>query len=380
MFYDRCLKLPQLLKKKSLLLLGPRQTGKSTLALHAFPEAVYVNLAAADVFRELSERPELVRQRLAAHTKVLIFDEAQRIPAIFDEVQLLLDRNKQLRVLLTGSSARKLRRTGVNLLPGRIWQAALFPLVFPELGEGRIKARLQRGSLPGFIDSEDYRRELKNYVGLYLDEEVRAEGLVRGIGDFSRFLNIAALSNGEQLNFTKISSDTGIKVNTVRSYFQILEDTLIGYHLPSFRKTKTRKAAATPKFYFFDNGVVNALLNRFEVTEESELYGRALEHLIFSELKAYLSYRQSGEELTYWRTLSKLEVDFVVGDRAAIEVKASKRVSARDEKGLRALAEEIKLKNRIIVCNESQPRISDTGVAILPVEYFLQQLWSGGII
>jgi len=121
-------------------------------------------------------------------------------------------------------------------------------------------------------------------------------------------------------------------------------------------------------------------LNRFEVTEESELYGRALEHLIFSELKAYLSYRQSGEELTYWRTLSKLEVDFVVGDRAAIEVKASKRVSARDEKGLRALAEEIKLKNRIIVCNESQPRISDTGVAILPVEYFLQQLWSGGII
>ncbi|HQH28463.1 MAG TPA: ATP-binding protein, partial [Oligoflexia bacterium] len=227
MFYDRCLKLPQLLKKKSLLLLGPRQTGKSTLALHAFPEAVYVNLAAADVFRELSERPELVRQRLAAHTKVLIFDEAQRIPAIFDEVQLLLDRNKQLRVLLTGSSARKLRRTGVNLLPGRIWQAALFPLVFPELGEGRIKARLQRGSLPGFIDSEDYRRELKNYVGLYLDEEVRAEGLVRGIGDFSRFLNIAALSNGEQLNFTKISSDTGIKVNTVRSYFQILEDTLI---------------------------------------------------------------------------------------------------------------------------------------------------------
>ena len=363
-----------------MLLLGPRQTGKSTLALEAFPSATYVNLSSADTFRELSDRPELVRQRMFPGTTQLIIDEAQRIPELFDEVQVMLDRDKSLRVLLTGSSARKLRRTGINLLPGRVWQERLFPLVHCEIGHGRVNDRLTRGSLPAMIDSPDFRQELKNYVGVYLDEEVRAEGLVRGIGDFSRFLTVAALSNGEQLNFTNIASDTGIKVNTVRSYFQILEDTLIGFQLPSFRQTLTRKAVATPKFYFFDNGVVNALLNRFEVSPESELYRGAIEHLVFSELKAYLAYNQLDYELTYWRTHSKFEVDFVVGDQVAIEVKAARRVSGRDEKGLQALAEEVTLKKRIIVCNESAPRTSDSGVQILPLEDFLDFLWQGQII
>lgn len=380
MYYKRIINIPDLLAKKSILLLGPRQTGKSTLAVQSLPNALYVNLAAADTFRELSERPELIRQRLPQGTKHLIIDEAQRVPQIFDEVQILLDRDKTLRVLLTSSSARKLRRTGVNLLPGRIWQSRLFPLVYPELGGARTLDRLVRGSLPAMIDSENYRQELKNYVGLYLDEEVRAEGLVRGIGDFSRFLSVAALANGEQLNFTNISNDTGIKVNTVRSYFQILEDTLLGFQLPSFRNTKTRKAVATPKFYFFDNGTVNALLNRFEVTPESELYGRGLEQLIFAELKAYLSYKQRDDELTYWRTHSKMEVDFLIGGHVAVEVKSSRRITPRDEKGLRALSEEIKLKRRIIICNESAPRTSESGVEVLPVENFLERLWADEIL
>lgn len=380
MIYERCLNVLKFLEKKSLLLLGPRQTGKSTLALASFPDAVYINLAAADTFRELSERPELMRQRLQRGTKRIIIDEAQRIPELFDEVQVLLDRDKQLRVLLTGSSARKLRRTGINLLPGRIWQTHLFPLVYPEFGAARILDRLVHGSLPGIIDSKDFRQELKNYVGLYLDEEVRAEGLVRGIGDFSRFLGVAALSNGQQLNFTNISNDTGIKVNTVRSYFQILEDTLIGHQLPSFRGTSTRKAVATPKFYLFDNGVVNALLNRFEITEESELYGLGLEHLVFSELRAFLSYTQLDEELTYWRTHSKIEVDFLVGARVAIEVKSSRRITPRDEKGLRALAEDIPLERKIIICRESASRVSDSGVEIYPPEEFLEQLWARKIL
>ena len=380
MIYARHLNLLQRLKKKSLLLLGPRQTGKSTLALSSFPAAAYINLAAADTFRELSDRPELVRQRMLPGMSQLIIDEAQRIPELFDEVQLLLDRDKSLRVLLTGSSARKLRRSGINLLPGRIWQLHLFPLVHPELGSGRISDRISRGSLPGIIDSLDYRQELKSYVGAYLTEEIRAEGLVRAIGDFSRFLTVAALSNGEQLNFTNVANDTGVKVNTVRSYFEILEDTLIGYQLPTFRGTTTRKAVATPKFYFFDIGVVNALLNRFEISEESELYGRAIEHLIFLELKAFLSYNQLEHELTYWRTHSKFEVDFLIGSDVAIEVKASKRITSRDEKGLKALAEEIKLKRRIIVCREGAPRITDTGVEIWPIEDFLDLLWNGGIV
>jgi uncharacterized protein len=280
MIYERYVNLLTLLDKKSLLLLGPRQTGKSTLAQGTFPEATYINLAAADVYRELSARPELVRQRLLPHTKKLIIDEAQRIPEIFDEVQIVLDRDKELRVLLTGSSARKLRRTGINLLPGRIWHQRLFPLVYPELGSGRTLERLVRGSMPGMIDSEDYKQELKNYVGLYLDEEVRSEGLVRGIGDFSRFLTVSALSNCQQINFTNISNYTGVEINTVRSYFQILADTLLGDLLPSFQRTIKRKAVTTPKFYFFDNGVVNALLNRFDISEEGELYGNAVEHLI----------------------------------------------------------------------------------------------------
>jgi predicted AAA+ superfamily ATPase len=238
---------------------------------------------------------------------------------------------------------------------------------------------LVRGSLPAILDSELFREELRNYVGLYLDEQVRAEGLVRGIGNFSRFLPVAALSNGQQINFTEIASDTGIKVNTVRSYFEILEDTLIGTLLPAFRNTQSRKAVATPKFYFFDHGIVNALRNRFETGIEGEPYGGALEHLIFLELRAYLSYTQDSRPLTYWRTHSQMEVDFLLGDEVAIEVKSSPRISERDEKGLRALREDVPLKRRIIVCNESVQRRSDSGAEIMPVEDFLACLWRGEI-
>jgi len=380
MIYKRYLNLLKLLGKKSLLLLGPRQTGKSTLTQSSLPEANYINLAAADVYRELSARPELIRQQLSPNTKKLIIDEAQRIPEIFDEVQLLIDRDKELRVILTGSSARKLKRTGINLLPGRIWQERLFPLVYAELGPGRTADRLVRGSMPGIIDSEYYKQELRNYVGLYLDEEVRSEGIVRGMGDFSRFLTVSALSNCQQVNFTNISNDTGVKVNTVRSYFQILVDTLIGELLPSFQGTVKRKAVATPKFYFFDNGVVNALLNRFDISPESELYGNAIEHLIFSELKAYLSYNKVDVPLCYWRTYSKMEVDFIIGEKIAIEVKASHRITTKHERNLRALNEELTLQRKIIICNERVKRTSDSGVEIYPVEEFLRDLWDGNIM
>lgn len=337
------------------------------------------NLAEADTYRELSAAPELIRQRLKADTSHLFIDEAQRLPEIFNEVQVILDRNPALRIILTGSSARKLRRSGINLLPGRIWRRELFPLVFPETGPGRIPDRLVRGSLPAILDSEVYQEELRNYVGLYLDEEIRAEGLVRGIGNFSRFLPLAGIANGHQLNFTEIASDAGIKVNTVRSYFEILEDTLIGTLLPSFRSTPSRKTVATPKFYFFDHGVVNILRQRFEVGIEGDIYGRALEHLIFLELRAFVSYLQDPRPLSYWRTHSQLEVDFLLGDEVAIEVKSSSRITERDEKGLKALQEDIPLKRKIIVCNEHTERRSDTGVEIMPVEHFLSQLWGGGI-
>lgn len=379
MKYERAINILQILQKKSLLLVGPRQTGKTSLA-KTLPNHQLIDLSESDTFREISARPELIRQRLSENTEFVVIDEAQRIPEVFNEVQLLIDRNPHLRVLLTGSSARKLRRQNINLLPGRIWRRELFPLVSNELGAPRLEERAVRGSLPGIIDSPDYRDELKAYVGLYLDEEVRAEGLTRDIGAFSRFLNLAALTNAAQVNYTKIANDIGVAPNTVRGYYEILDDTLIGCTLPTYRKTTTRKAVAIPKFYFFDLGVVNALLNRFEVSPESELYGKALEHIVHSELRAYLSYSESAVPLSYWRSQSRLEVDFVLGDQVAIEVKASTSAHPRDERGLKALAEDIKLQRRLIVCRERLPRKTDSGIEVLPVEEFLSQLWEGEII
>lgn len=376
--YARALDLKALLEKKSLLLLGPRQTGKSTLARGLAGPVEYLDLSETNTFRELSARPELLRLRLAERTRTLVIDEAQKLPELFDEAQVLLDRNKALRVLLTGSSARKLRRSGVNLLPGRIWRKHLFPLVSSELGSPRIDERVKRGSLPGIIDSPDFRAELRNYVGLYLEEEIRAEGLTRNVGNFNRFLSVAALGNAEQLNYTNIANDTGIPLNTVKGYFQVLYDTLIGYELPPFRGTKTRKAVATPKFYFFDLGVVNELLGRFEIERHGDLFGKALEHLVFTELKAAIEYSGSDRPLSYWRSLSQFEVDFLLGDDIAIEVKAKSRVTAKDERSLAALAEDLRLKRRIIVCLEERRRRGEAGSEIVPAEEFLDELWGRG--
>jgi len=380
--YKRQINLPILLKKKSILLLGPRQTGKSTLLgdVGLASETIRIDLTHSNSLREFSANPEKIRELLSTRTKTIIIDEAQKIPELFDEVQGLLDRNKELRVILSGSSARKLRRSGMNLLPGRIWLKRLFPLVYPEFGSAQIETRVIRGSLPGIVGSDDYREELKNYTGLYLDEEVRSEALTRNIGAFSRFLTTAALSNTEQINYTNIANDTGIKQNTVRGYFEILSDTLIAEILEPFRKTKTRKAVATPKLFFFDQGIVNALLDRFDISLKSELFGKAFEQIIYQELRAYLSYSSKDLPLTYWRTHSKQEVDFIVGDEIAIEVRGKSIISTKDEKGLVALKEELRFKRSIIVSLESRRRRTENGNEVIPVGEFLSELWSGEVI
>jgi len=379
MFYDRHLDLKSLLREKSLLLLGPRQTGKSTLCRRSFPDAYAVNLMETNTFREYSARPELLRERIPENVKTIFIDEAQRVPEIFNEVQVLIDRNSELRFILTGSSARKLRTGGVNLLPGRLWSRHLHPLVSKELGDEDLDERLVKGSLPGIFPSAQYREELRNYVGLYLDQEIRAEALTRSVGDFSRFLTVAALTNTQVINFTKVAHDSEVKLNTVRAYYQILEDTLIGFFVEPFRDTPSRKAVASPKFYFFDLGVVNAILDRYEVKPQTAAYGPALEHLIFLELKAFCDYCSPATSIKYWRTHSKIEVDFLVGEKVAIEVKSSTRLSPSDEKGLHALSEDLDLSRKIIVCKERQPRKTESGVEILPVNHFLKALWSGDI-
>ncbi len=293
------------------------------------------------------------------------------------------------RAVLTGSSARKLRRAGTNLLGGRATRLELFPLVHPErqsdparpvsLGEA-----LQWGGLPPMLLSSDPRSDLLDYVGLYLQEEVRAEGLVRANDAFARFLEVAATTNGEQVVFANVSRDADVPARTVREYYQILEDTLIGRLLPAHRGTSLRKAMASAKFFFFDLGVANALLGRFSLQAGAPEYGRALEHLVFCELRAFLSYHRSDARLTYWRSLSQLEVDFVVERRGkavlAIGVKAASRVSGRDLRGLRALAEDVPNLKRIVVSQERLARVTEDGIRVMPVDVFLEELWAARLV
>jgi uncharacterized protein len=377
--YQRCIPIKENLRQKSLFLLGPRQTGKSTLLTREFPEANYVNLLAADVFRTLSANPEHLRLSLTPKDKIIIIDEIQKLPSLLDEVQLLMGMDSDLRFILTGSSARKLKRGGANLLAGRAWTRSLHPLVTPELPELRLDHRLLYGSLPSVIDSPDPYQELQEYCGVYLQEEIRAESLTRSIEAFSRFLSVAALSNGEQINFTKVGNDAQVPPRTVREFFTVLEDTLVAFMLPPLQKTKARKPVAASKFYFFDVGVAHALQGITSLPRASTQYGKALEHFIACELRAYCSYHKPNASLHYWRTTSQLEVDFVLND-IAIEVKASGIVSDRDAKSILALGEELPLSRRIIVSNESTYRKLNSGVEVIPMPQFLKTLWAGELI
>jgi predicted AAA+ superfamily ATPase len=364
-----------------VFLFGPRQTGKSTLLRGRYPDAQFINLLEADTFRELSARPETLRERVAhLGKKLIIIDEVQKLPTLLDEVHNLIELDKSRRFVLTGSSARSLKRKGVNLLGGRALSARLHPLVSWEHEFKNLDETLLWGSLPGVMNSELRKEDLKAYVGTYLQEEIRAEGLVRNLGGFSRFLEVAALCSGQQLNYVSVGNDAQVNQRTVKDYFQILFDTFLGIELPPYRKNKSRKSVATSKFYLFDTGVWNALLGRFSLAPRTREYGEALEHRVFHELTAYLDYNRLDEALTFWRPLKQdHEVDFLIGDRVAIEVKSTSRVSASDLKGLVALSEDMTLKRKIVVSRETAPRRLENGVEILPYREFLQQLWSGEI-
>jgi predicted AAA+ superfamily ATPase len=377
--YPRLLDLESLLRHRSVFVFGPRQTGKSTLLHTLFPEARFFDLLEADTFRQLSAYPESMRQSLRDRDRLVVVDEVQRLPALLNEVHALIERNKSLRFILTRSSARKLKGGGANLLAGRAWVTRLHPLVSAELPSPRLLERLTHGSLPAVLDSPRPQEDLKAYVGTYLQEEIRAEGLARSIEAFSRFLDTAGVCNGEVLNYTKVANDAGIPPRTVRDHFQVLEDTLVAHLLPAFRKGSRRKPVATSKFYFFDVGVANILLRRGPVEPRTDAFGRTLEHLVFLELKAFLDYHRLDPPLTYWRTYTGYEVDFLLGAHLAIETKGSGRVSDRDLKPLRALAQEVRLRRKIVVCTEKERRRTDDGIDIVPVNDFFEWLWQGDL-
>lgn len=375
--------LTELLQKKSHFLFGPRSTGKSSLIQEELKDkAVILNLLRSSLFTRLSSEPGDLEAFIAAESmpkkKIVVIDEIQKIPALLDEVHRLIE-EKNLRFLLSGSSARKLKATGVNLLGGRAWIAHLFPLTYAEIPRFDLDRFLRYGGLPQVYLSDYPENELEAYVTAYINEEIKMEGLVRKLPAFIKFLKTAALTNTQQINFTQLGSDAGVSPTTIREYYGILEDTLIGSIVEPWSKTQKRKAVATAKFYFFDTGVCHAVAETKYVDRNSDLYGKSFEHWIFMELRAYLSYRTRKEKICFWRSQDQKEVDFIVGDEWAIEVKATKKPSKTDLSGIIALKEEGLIKKFVFVSQDPVDAKKD-GIWFLHWRSFIERLWKGELI
>jgi predicted AAA+ superfamily ATPase len=381
MFVPRALTLPPP-GTETFFLWGPRQTGKSTLLRGAYPKAWWIDLLKAEEYRRYLERPELLRQELATEDSrpplQVVIDEIQKVPALLDEVHWLLE-NRGFQFALCGSSARKVRRGAANLLGGRAVRYELHGLTAAELGaELDLDRLINHGYLPRIYASPRPRKLLDAYIADYLREEVAAEGLVRNLPVFSDFLNVSSLSDTDIVNFSNIARECGVSAHTVKSYFGILEDTLLGRWLPAYRKRPKRRVIGAPKFYFADVGIVNRLARRSEVLRGSELYGKAFENWVFHELVAYNAYRDADAKLAYWRLASGTEVDFVVNDmELAVEAKASARITSDHLRGLRDLVRDHRVRSRIVVSLETRTRRTEDGIEILPAATFVRRL-SGG--
>ncbi|MGH7812903.1 MAG: ATP-binding protein [Candidatus Binataceae bacterium] len=372
---ERTIDLPKLLAKKSYFLFGPRQTGKSFLIRRTLPGVRLYDLLDSATYLALSRRPGRIAEELTGDDRIVVIDEVQRLPDLLNEAHRLIE-TRRVKFLLTGSSARKLRGGGVNLLGGRARTQHLHPLTSHELGARfDLMRAIERGLLPSIYFSDDPRADLEAYAGTYLRQEIVAEGATRNAPAFSRFLRVAALCNGAIVNFTNLASDAQVPRTTVYEYFEILKDTLVLHELPAWRKSVKRKPLSSSKYYFFDIGVAAILQGRLFRPHTPE-FGQAFESIMFHELIAHRDY-VSGELLSYWRSASGFEVDFIVGDHTAIEVKAKENVSPQDLKPLIALAEERKFRALLCVCLEPRPRKVGP-VSILPFRDFLSALWEKG--
>ena len=373
--FKRIIDLNAIIERKSVFLLGPRQTGKTFFLKNTYHDVFYYDLLKTDLFFRLSANPSLMREELIASNekKLVIIDEIQKMPVLLNEVHYLIE-NYDIRFILTGSSARKLKYGAANLLGGRALTRHLFPLTSNEIPNYNQERIVNFGSLPAFYTAPDPYEDLESYVGTYLKEEIVAEGAVRKLEYFARFLRLAALCDTEMLNYSNIASDLGMSAKTIREYFHILEDTLIGSVLEPFTGTVKRKAISTAKFYFFDIGVSNILAERSYIKLKTELFGKAFEHFIFLELKAYLHYSRNKNKLTFWRSKAGHEVDFLVGDRIAIEVKGTDKVSSKHLKGLMTLAEDVDLRQKIVISLDPTPRTMGD-INIYPYRIFLEKLW-----
>jgi len=375
----------QLPARQSAFLWGPRKTGKSTYLKTRFPHSLTYDFLRTDLAIEFAKRPSLLREQVLAQKEEvlshpIILDEIQKVPQVLDEVHWLIE-NRGLSFILCGSSARKLKRGRANLLGGRAWRYEMHPLVTAELDQVDLLRVLNHGAIPVHYLQENAQRSLQAYVRDYLKEEVFDEGLTRNIPAFSRFLDAAGFSHGQLTNYADIARDCGVDSKTVKEYYQILADTLLGRMVAPFKRRQNRQVITkAPKFYLFDVGVAGALTKRRVVEERGEQFGRALEHLIFTEIVAHASYRELDYDISFWRTKSGLEVDFVLADgEVAIEVKGSSRVESKDLRPLVAFRDEFRPRQVFLVCNEHAERLSGD-IRVMPWRRFLQALWSGEIV
>jgi predicted AAA+ superfamily ATPase len=369
-------RLPELeawLTKKSHFLFGPRQTGKSTLVRRRLPRARIYDLLDGAVYLALS-RPGRLGEELSPKDRLVVIDEVQRLPEILNEVHRLIE-ERGVRFLLTGSSARKLRRGGVNLLGGRARTRHLHPLTRRELGAAfDLNRAIARGLLPSIYFSDDPGADLEAYAGTYLQQEIAAEGVTRHAPAFARFLRVAAACNATVVNFTAVAGDAQVPRTTVYEYFDILRDTLVLHEVPAWTRSSTRKPLVSPKYYFFDVGVVSWLQGRL-VRPGTPEFGPAFETWLLHELVCHRDYA-GGAPVSHWRSASGFEVDFVLGDHTAIEVKAKQNVTPRELRGLRAIAEERRVKRALCVSLDPRPRRVE-GISILPYGEFVDALWGG---
>lgn len=370
---------------QSAFLWGPRKTGKSLYLKMLYPKSIVYDLLDTDLALELAKRPALLREQLSAENakrlaEPIIIDEIQKVPRLMDEVHWLIE-NKGLRFILCGSSARKLRRGGANLLGGRAWRYAMFPLVTPEIPEPDLLRILNRGTIPAHYLGDDHRKSLAAYVRDYLKEEVFAEGLARNVPAFARFFDAVGYTHGELTNFANIARDCGVSAKTVKEYYQILADTLIGSFVEPFHRRPGRnEITSAPKFYLFDVGVAGIIAKRAIPEERGEIFGKAFEHFIYTEIRAHASYRGLDYDINFWRTKAGLEVDFVLGGgRVAVEVKGTTRVDNQDLRPLRRFVEDHAPEKAMVVANEKNERcVGD--IRIMPWRIFLERLWAGEII
>ena len=376
----------ELPERQSAFLWGPRKTGKSTLLAERFPDSARFDLLETRRFLELTREPWLFTEQVLAldarrKAHPIIVDEVQKVPALLDEVHRLIEHHG-LSFVLCGSSARKLKRGGANLLGGRAWRFALHPLAWPEIPELDLLRALNRGLVPQHFDAAQHRRALAGYVEDYLKEEVFNEGLTRNVAAFARFFDALGFSHGQVLNFSSIARDCGVDAKTVREYFQIVVDTLLGVFVEPFSRRPGRAVIMrAPKFYLFDVGVAGYLSGRRLDRAAGPEFGQALEHFVLMEILAWRSYRERDVPVRYWRTKSGLEVDFVLGHEAevGIEVKGTRRVRPDDLKGIRAFSDEQRPRRALVVSNDPAPRRTGN-VDVLPWRTFLERLWGNGIL